>query len=271
MPHSHITKASASKYIHMCVAAPSGWGKTPFAASADKVLILSVDPEGADSAAYAGYDCDVWRARTKQEVDDCFLYMRDGNGCNEYNWLAVDSIWETQNVFMRAALNAEHARKPAQDPDIPAQGLYFKTQLQILEFVKKVNELPINVLYTTVILETDDTEGEPIFMPFLHGQKGDVSKQFYGYTSIMGMGEVREDGTRRLWFRDHKMYRGRDRTQSLGNFKDNPTLSQIEAIVSKKRASLKSAGNRGGAAKTATPPAARKTAPATRRRVPSAG
>lgn len=246
----------------MLLTAPSGWGKTPFAGSTDGVLIISVDPEGTDSAAFAGSTADEWVVRSREEWDLAVQYMRK-EGCNEYKWLVIDSITELQRLLMKTQL-ATREKRGKQDPDVPELQDYMKNQIQIIDIVKVVNDLPINVLWTALDMVITRSDGEDRIYPMIHGGKGDVAKQVRGYMKVIASGEIiddeESDRTRRMWFIHKDEHMGRDRTGALGDSQDDLTLKKLEVLLARKRKETLAAASSPAARTTAAP---RKKATAT--------
>jgi hypothetical protein len=244
----------------MCLVAESGFGKSVLLGTAGKkMLILSVDPEGADSAFFQGSKADEWVIRDYEGMDESYRWLRD-HGHKIYDWVAVDSIPEAQKILQRDWLEKNKDRAKGRHPDVLGMDGYQITQNQLIKYVKQMNDLPMHVVYTAKPLELIDGEGEIYYLPNLHGQKGDIARDFMGYMKVQGFGtyvEKKIRGTdrtklvRRYHFQPHGPYKGKDRTDSLGMHLDDPTLPQIADLVEKKAAS----------AGAATRPASKKAVP----------
>lgn len=255
--------------VNMCLTAESGFGKSVFAGSAPNALILSADPEGTDSIAFSGQKADEWPIRSYSELDESYRYFRDGSGCKDYEWLIVDSIPEVQKIMMRNALNIAVSNNAKRDPDIPAQADYQKIQIQLLEYVKRLNELPIHVLYTAHPAEYTDGEGEVYYLPAVHGASGDIARSFIGYMKINTFGEHVDKKVagqdelkrvRRYWMTNHGPYKAKDRYfGAMGNYKDDLTIPKMMELIKAKAA----AGSKPAPATT------RRTATTRRRRATS--
>lgn len=244
-------------YINMCIVAESGFGKSVLLGTAGKdMLILSVDPEGADSAFFQGSDADEWVIRDMDSLYEAYRWLRD-EGHKIYKWVSVDSAPEVQKIMQQDWLEKHRANPGKRHPDVLGIDGYQITQNQLVKFVKQMNDLPMHVVYTSKPLELVDAEGEIYYLPNIHGQKGDMARDFMGYMKVQGFGtyekkkvrkagstEVKEKLVRRYYFSPVGPYKGKDRTDSLGDFLDDPTLPEIAKVVSEKMAAHRGAATR---------------------------
>jgi hypothetical protein len=156
----------------------------------------------------------------------------------------MDSITEMQKLSMDNALQtgvAEH-RKNA-DPDVPQIQDHLKVQQQTLNMLKRFNALPINCLYTALPYRLEDANGNPYYLPALDGKQGGIAQQAMGYMHVVGHGTKRQLKdkndkpymVRRVYFQTTGPYRAKDRYGVLGNFMDNPTITEIEELINKDR------------------------------------
>lgn len=260
------TVGIANRFINMCIVAESGFGKSVLLGTAGKkMLILSLDPEGADSAFYQGSDAEEWVIRDMDTLYEAYNWLRT-KGYKEFDWVGVDSAPEAQKIMQLDWLDKNRANAGKRHPDVLGIDGYQITQNQYIRFVKQMNDLPMHVVYTAKPLELTNAEGEPYYLPNIHGQKGDMARDFMGYMKIQGFGEfvqkkIKGTDDRKLYRRYHFQpvgpYKGKDRTDSLGMYLDDPTLPQIADLVEKKAASSKGAATRPASKKAA---ATKKTA-----------
>jgi hypothetical protein len=248
IPEAIITLDAWDESINMMLVAESGWGKTVMAGSADqrksdgpKALFLATE-RGTISAKRQGSTADVWPILRWRDIQQAFMYFNSGTGCHDYQWILLDSITEMQKLSMDNALAtgvAEH-RKNA-DPDVPQIQDHLKVQQQTLNMLKRFNELPINCLYTALPLRLEDANGNPYYLPALDGKQGGIAQQAMGYMHVVGHGIKRQlkdkndkpYTVRRVYFQTTGPYRAKDRYGVLGNFKDNPTVTEIEELINK--------------------------------------
>lgn len=221
-------------YIHLVAVADSGWGKTVFSGTADKALFLVCDPEGTVSAGAMGSTADRWDIKTTADMDEAYKWLRD-EGHKEYRWVIIDTIGGAQRILQRSALNVSYKANPSKrDPDVPSMDVHQKAQIQTIKFVMQFNDLPMHVIYTAHPMHLEDGEGEPYILPYVHGGKGEVAQQTLGHMNVAGYGvmkEVNGKEVRRMHFRNVGPYRGKDRFTKLPPYLDNPTVPQIEELI----------------------------------------
>lgn len=271
--------SSVTDWVRLMVVAGSGWGKTPFAGTADqrdqggnKALFLSCDPEGVTSAFTQGSTADVWVIKSWEEFEEAYRYLRDG-GHEEYQVAIIDSLNELQNVNKEAVLKAPTRGKS--DPDVLAQPDYQKNQIYMVRMVKQWNELPMHIIWNVQWKKEDDeTDLGFRYEPLIQGQKGELAEQIKGYMKIIAYGtrvQKKKAGTEelvdvpRLIFEQQPPFMARDRTGALGSHMDRPTVPAIlEKVADKYSEARKVASSAGarGPRKAAPPP--RKAAPVKR-------
>jgi hypothetical protein len=263
--------SSVTDYIRLMVVAGSGWGKTPFAGTAERALFLSCDPEGVSSAFTHGSTADVWNIPSWAELEEAYRYFRDGTGCEDYDVVIIDSLNEAQNLNKDAILVAPN-RSAKNDPDILSQQDYQRNQLALVKAVKQWNDLPIHIIWNVQWKkEEDETEVGFHYDPLIHGQYGTLAEQIKGYMKIIGYGTTvqgKRKGSdelievKRMVFTHQPPFLGRDRTNSLPAHIDNPTFPKIAALVAAKMSEARKAAASGGAR------GPRKAAPAPRKAAP---
>lgn len=249
LPSSIVSLEAFDESINMLVVAESGWGKTVLAGTADqrgsnggpKALFLATE-SGTISASRKGSTADVWPITKWADLVEAFSYFAQGTGCQDYQWILLDSITEMQKLSMDNALRmAVSTSKGTRDPDVPAIQDYMKVQQQTLNFIRRFNELPVNCLYTALPLRLEDENGDPYFLPALDGKQGGIAQQTMGYMHVVGHGvkrQIKDENdkpriVRRVFFQSTGPYRAKDRYAVLGRYMDNPTIPQIEELINR--------------------------------------
>ena len=220
------------KYIHAMIVADAGFGKTVFGGTSEKALFLTTDPEGTISAKMFGSTAEEWRIESWTEHNKAFAYLRDG-GIKELglNWVIVDNISEAQNLALFETMALARARNKNLDEFVPSQQDYQRSQNMMKVMVKKFHDLPVNILWTSWQAIQEDRDGEIFYAPAIHGQQGSLAQTIAGYMNIVGYGEVVEDGVRRVWFSHAEAFRGKDRFNVLGDFRDRLTVPKMQSLV----------------------------------------
>lgn len=227
---------SNPSYIRMMLIAKSGFGKTVFGGSAPNAVFITTDPEGSVSAKRITHTeaeempCSDW-----QDVEDVYLWLRNGGIEDEgLEWVIVDDATNVQGLAMKKSIDARMARRADGDPWVPEQADYQRAQNGILDFVRRMNDLPINILYLSHRKGMEDGDGQDYYTAAIQGQQGQVAEQILGYMNIVAMGEVVEkegEEHRRYFFTHHGPYRGKDRFVALGKARDDLTIPKMMEIV----------------------------------------
>lgn len=216
-------------FIRMAVVAPPGWGKTIFGGTARKGLFLTTDPEGTLSAQQQGSTCEEWKITSWQDLTEAASYMKS-EGCDEYDWLIIDNISEAQDMAMQDSMEYVRKGKPSLDQYVPGIYEYQRSQMMIVDFVKRVNDLPVNVLWTAHRTTGEDDEGNVVYGASIHGKKGAIEDQILGYMNVVGFGVIK-DGERIMHLSNTGPFKGKDRYQKLGAARAGLTIPRLEALV----------------------------------------
>ena len=224
----------------MLLVAPPGFGKTVFGASGEGVLFLTTDPEGTESAYFLGLKADEWEAPKSADIYACIEYLENG-GYEDYNWLVVDNVGQAQKIFRKRSMDDGRKRNPNRDEFVPSLDDHQRSQIELEEFVKRVNEINMNILWISHQELNEDGNGEIFYSPAIHGQKGAVAQAVAGLMKIVCYGEIVDeegDGSnviRRFWFTKYGPFSGKDRFNTLGPYRDNLTLKELDDILEAKR------------------------------------
>lgn len=244
---TEITEASPFK--KWIVYADSGVGKTVLAGTAPDNLLLEFDPEGHESAKVAGSAAKVWPLPDWKEWQDALAYFEKGPGCQEFNWVTIDTLSEGEDVAWRYWLQHMVARKPStRSVYKPALDDYPIVWNHMKELIEKFNRLPINVLYTAHVLELEqyDEEKEEDYtlkMPLLGSTKnGILSRKICAKVGVVGYMDVKrrrvedDEGEetieeyRRLYVAKRRGIVAKNR-YDWPNWIDNPTMPELIALA----------------------------------------
>jgi hypothetical protein len=228
------TKAS---FVRLALVAPQGFGKTVYAGTSPRALFLTTDPEGTLSAAKQGSTAEEWPILTWQELLEAYRWLRDG-GAALYDWVWIDNITECQNLCMKEAMERAVARNADRDPYVPDKFEYQRTQNAMLDMVRMFHDLPINVGWTVHRKGMEDGDGAEYYSAAIQGQQGQVAQTILGYCNMVAMGEVLDIGkegskkqVRRFYFSHTRAYRGKDRFDVMGAYRDDLTVPKMMQLI----------------------------------------
>lgn len=235
-----ITKLQNRKsYFNWLVFGDSGAGKTVLGGTAPNALFLTFESEGTESAKVMGSDADEQIIETRAEMLEMYDYFDLGTGCDDYEWVLIDSSSELEECYWRDHLKLMKEKKPT-TRSLYKQALddYPQVWNQVKAEVNKWNRLPINVLYTAQVLplEQYDDEGDEytLLLPLLGSLKnGVLARKVCGMVSLVGYldakkrkvdGEVEE--WRRLYVSKRRGLMAKNR-YGWGPYIDDPTIPAL--------------------------------------------
>ena len=271
------------QYWNALLYADSGSGKTVFAGSDNGVLFICTEDAGRNSgtisAARMGSTAEKITVNSWEDVKNAYEWWDDNpEDLADVKVLCVDSLTEMQRLAKEYVLRetaAEKLRKN-QDPE--------KMQLQdygimhdlVENMVRGLNDLPVNVLYTSTSKKVEDADKNEFLVPDIQG-KGDYGLAMkmvalmtsYGYMRVElhdvpapteeNPNAVKKVKRRVFYWEDTGTIRGKDRTCSLAPYTVNMTLQQMRLAIEGKM--VRNA--EGKIVKKGTPqPVAKKAAPA---------
>lgn len=246
------------KYPKILVFSKPRAGKTTLAGSDDGVLILNTEPSGTVSAQRSKtkgdnvkyVDCTTHEKFEKQ-VSWLEEYARTHDNEINLTWVVVDTLTTYQDqVLMKYVLQQAHEKNSKRSLFIPDQPDYGMNQIMLVDIVKRLNDLPVNVLYLAHVMTKTDSEGDEFYYPQIQGgaKSGGykIAQQILSMTTSYGFLYIKprtKDGKRLVNAEGHKlndriiqwedegMMQGGDRLGVLGPQTKNVTLKQIRQRV----------------------------------------
>lgn len=161
-----------NEYKKILVVGDSGVGKTVLVGGAPNGIFISTE-KGTISAKRFGSRAKLIRVANWKQLEEALNFVEQNAA--EYDWAMVDSLPKMQRMLLRHLLdtNMEEGRKGA-DIDVPQIQDHQKWQNMFTRFYDRLNEMPINVIYTSTPMrvETEDDEGDPIdtVLPAIQGK-----------------------------------------------------------------------------------------------------
>lgn len=238
------------KYKNWMLYGETGVGKTTVASELPRNLFISFEVEGTESAAVAGSNADEIICRTREDFLEVYDYLDIGTGCDDYDWVTVDSVSEMEECFWRSQLAAMKLKKPnTRHLYKPALDDYPWVWNQVKAAIDQFNALPVNVLYTAQVMPLgmydDDLEEEyDQLVPMIGSQKnGILARKVAGMVSLLAYYDVvrqHEDDNddseikeiRRLYLSKRKDILAKNRYGWSG-YADNPSIMKMVAAADK--------------------------------------
>lgn len=243
--------------INMMIYGPSGVGKTVFGGSAQRVLFLAVE-SGTVSAKRQGSKAHVWPIETWADLEAAYEWLYDHEDPDDpdehhgYDWVVIDSLTQMQQIALRAILDDAVKENANRDLDIPAIQDHQKWQNMFKRFVLGFCDLEVNVLFTALVRNEEDEEGEQFVTPDIQGKGYQMSQMVCGMMSAYGFMQVKRkkvqtsDGkskvkrVRRITWQDTGVIRGKDRYDVLAPYTEDKTLQEITEMIQAEPAPAKS-------------------------------
>lgn len=240
-----VSLEDEADYVNLLVYGKSGVGKTVFAGSDDKVLFIAPEDKGTLSAKRMGSTARKWPITTWADIEAAYekLYEAQESGGIPFNWVVIDSLSAMQAMCMRAILQDAVDKNPERDPDIPQIQDWMKYYEMFKRFVLAFNDLDVNVLYTALVRNAEDEEGNDFLTPDIQGKGYQLAQTIASYMTSFGCMQIRrrkvaEEGKkeaieeyRRITWKDTGVIQGKDRTNVLAPFTNDMTLKQVRQKI----------------------------------------
>lgn len=250
LPPEIVDLDEYTESINAAVYADPGVGKTVLAGSA-KTLIIATE-NGTVSAARQGageYGAQTWRAKTWKDYLKAVDWVE--KNCEKdgfpFDWVAVDTATQMQQLALQDIVNQRVANPESKlkNPDKVQLDEYGDMHQRFRRQVTRLNDLPVNVLWTAQAMLVEDEHGNPFRLPSIHGgaKKGnEVANWFcaqmhiYGYMTasevkVKSGDKVRTKLVRDIqWVGDEKV-RAKDRFDCLGKKTRDITLEELTELI----------------------------------------
>lgn len=226
-----------------------GVGKTVFAGTSPKALILTNDDAETISAAAMGSNADVWVCESYSEIDEAWEYLRH-EGHKSYDWVWVDNLTLLQDQSMDAIMLELVARNPSRNRWVPDQHEYLVNQNRLSTTVRNFKKLPMNVGFTAHVMKSEDRDGKILYLPMLQGGKGELSQKICGLCNMVGYlaQRTKEGKSKRILYIEKKgRYLAKGRYPGMQPELEDPSmpllLDAMAATVAKPTASKRRASS----------------------------
>lgn len=232
---SHIRPVSKGGYLRWMNYGMPGAGKSKLTGTGTKPALILASNEDETVSITSG-DVSVWHCPTVVELTEAYEYLRHG-GHNDFGFAWVDNatLMQDQNMdYIMANLVAAKPHRSVYKSDMAEYG---ENQNMIGLFVRNFVTLPMHVGITAHVMEKDDLNGKPTYLPLFQGGQGAFSQKLCGYMNVVTyMDVVQKDGTntRRLHFEKSGKIYAKDRFGVFGKRMVDPTITKMEAMLAKR-------------------------------------
>lgn len=247
-PKAITALADSPHYHKWLIHSDSGVGKTQLAGTAPDALFLTIEAQGTESARVAGSTAHQWVINNAADLKEARDYLRHGSGCDDYAWVNVDSLGESEDKLVEEILAEGRRKNPNRSLDKMALEDYQIRDTRVARFVDELNRLPINVIYTahTMRFETEDEEGDDmtLLMPMVgSANNAKLSQKVCGKVTMVGhlavVRSAKEEARkgrifRRLYTEAHPGIFAKNRS-GLGPYVDDPTVPKLLALAEEAR------------------------------------
>lgn len=235
-----VPVSQAEQFVKVLVYGVNGAGKTRFAATAPKPLIIDINEKGTDSVKdYPGVD--VFHAKTWADVVYAFWFLHEGG--HGYDSVVIDNLTSLQNMCMRHVLKENSDRDPNKDPTTPTQRDWGKLAELLKPRILDFRNLDMHVIFIAQerILKDKNEEGEDsvdsVHVPDMSpgsrgvamGAVGVIGRIYQRELTTTVKGKEKSVWEPRMLVGPHESYITKDRTGNLGRIVRNPTVPKIIA------------------------------------------
>jgi hypothetical protein len=243
LPSEIVDLESVSAHPNILIFSKPKAGKTTWACSDDNTLLINCEVEGEISAANSetlGRDVKQWPVRKYEDFRKCTEWLKElvrQGKTIPFQWIVVDTLSTLQDrQMMRYVLDKMLVSKPNRNKFIPDKPEYLENQLMLVQDIKELCDLPVNVIFLAHVMQQTDPEGVDFYYPQIQGSKYKVAQQIlsmvtsYGYMFVK---DVKKDGKptgrkdRYIMWEDSGHMQGGDRTGVFGQYTKNVTLKEL--------------------------------------------
>lgn len=226
--------AEAIPYLNFLVYGEPGAGKTYLAGTAqdhkETSPVLVLDVEGGTTTLRHRQDVDVRQVRSIDDIISIHRSLVENPGY--YKTVVIDSLTELQKLDMAEIMKEAVSKRVDQDPDTPAQRDWGKSSNRIRRIVRGYRDLDCNTILTALV--TIEKDGQSQALTFYPSLPGKLKTEIAGFIDVVGYiysdndsGEV----IRRIQFAQTRRVIAKDRTSSLGDVIENPTIPMMFDLI----------------------------------------
>jgi hypothetical protein len=202
----------------------NGTGKTRFAASAPKVLIIDVREKGTRSTV--GSHAHKREVSSFDEIGLAYWYLKSGN--HPYKTVAIDTVTMMHAAAMEKVMQEAEARDPTREKSQPTQQIYGRAGKLTEAMLFAFRNLPMHVIFVAQErkVKNEDNEVTEVTADLPEQARG-AACDIVGIIGYTRRKRVNGKWTDELFTGDSKLYKTKDRTNELRAVTRNPTMPGI--------------------------------------------
>lgn len=241
-PRAIVPVADDSPWIKMLVYGDPGVGKSVLASTAPKSLLLLNNTSQAAGGAILGTSADRWHVQDYNDFTEAVEYLCYTKD-HGYEWVWFDNmtLFQEQGMdqIMLDLVSEAGKGKSHRNQFIPDKAEYLENQSRLGTLVRQmIQQVQANLGFVCHTMESEDNEGNIIYLPMLQGGGNKFSVKMCGYMDVIAYMNVRrtKEGPERWIITDKRSScYARDNFSALGGKMINPTIPKIMEAIAKKR------------------------------------
>lgn len=159
-----VDAGESFEYLKMLVYGKNGVGKTRFAATGPKPLIIDCNEKGTLSIRKFP-DVKIFPLEMWTDIDLAYWYLHKGDHGHET--VVIDTVSSLATLCMSFVLGDEASRDPTMDPTMPSKREWGKVAQLMKTEILKFRNLPMHVIFVAQerrgFTEDEDDEAPEIF------------------------------------------------------------------------------------------------------------
>lgn len=216
-------------YAKVLVYGPHGAGKTRFAATAPRCLIIDVNERGTRSARGSG----ARKIVVGNWLEIGHAYWLLASGKHKFESVAIDTIDGMYGLAMDFVLDEAEQRDPSREKRSPDKRSYGRANQLVRGMLLAFRNLEMHVIFTAhsrVITDEDTNEVTGVTVNMPAGARA-AAMDAVGVLGYMEPRQVRLKG-KRTWVDQlicgpSALYETKDRTNALGDVLTRPTMPKV--------------------------------------------
>lgn len=226
-----IRKPGEAAHPKVLVFGRNGTGKTRFAATAPKVLIVDLNEEG-DRSIKGRTNARVLPVRRWEDIANVYWYLKGGK--HPFQSVALDTVTGLHELAMEFVLEEAEERDPTRERAMPTKKDWNRSGQLTKSIMSAFRNLPMIVIFTAQerVIRDEDTNEILEIVPSLPAGARGTATDIVGIVGRMRPKQVKE-GKKRKWVdylitgKSEQMLANKDRTNQLPEQWQKPDMPTI--------------------------------------------